>query len=237
MSEWAPRRFWKQAVATPQDGGFAIHLDNRPVRTPAKAPLIVPSAALAHAIAAEWDAQVETVNPASMPVTRAANAAIDKVTPQREEVVAMLADYGDSDLLCYRATSPEALMLRQAAAWDPLLDWAGATLGARLQPRPGVMHAPQDPRDLARLKTQVSEMSAFELTAFHDLVSLSGSLILGFAAFHGARPIGEIWTLSRIDEDWQQEQWGADEEATAQAAHKEEAFLNARRFLDFLHAA
>ncbi|MEQ8294467.1 MAG: ATP12 family protein [Roseovarius sp.] len=237
MSEWKAKRFWKEAQVVEADGGFAVELDGRPVRTPLKSAMTLPSRAMAEAVAAEWDAQEGEIRPLSMPVTRAANAAIDKVTAQREEVAEMLAGYGDSDLLCYRADSPQELVARQAEAWDPLLDWAGETFGARLIPVQGVMHAPQNPKALARLAGPVHAMEPFRLTAFHDLVGISGSLVLGLAAIHEARDIGELWRLSRIDETWQEEQWGIDDEARAQAAVKESDFFAAKRFHDLAQAA
>ena len=235
MSEWKARRFWTEARATETDAGFGVALDGRPVKTPAKSPLVLPSRALAEAVAAEWDAQEGEVRPATMPLTRAANAAIDKVAVQHAEVAAMLAAYADSDLLCYRAESPQALVVRQAAAWDPLLDWAAGTFGARLVPVTGVMYTPQDPEALHRLAGPVHAMDAFTLTALHDLVGLSGSLVLGLAAVHEAEEIGKLWHLSRIDETWQEEQWGVDEEARAQAEVKESEFRAAKRFHDLSH--
>ncbi|WP_299969113.1 ATP12 family protein [uncultured Roseobacter sp.] len=232
MSEWRAKRFWKAASVVEASGGYEVALDTRVVKTPAKAALLLPTRALAEAIAAEWDAQEDQIDPLSMPFTRTANAAIDKVGLQRDEVARMLADYGDSDLLCYRADQPEALVTRQAAEWDPMLDWADAELGARLEARSGVMHVPQQREALARLSAQVHALSDFELAAFHDLVSLSGSLILGFAAARGARPIDEIWDISRLDEIWQAEQWGADDEAEATAAIKQSAFRHAKTFFD-----
>lgn len=136
MSEWKQKRFWKTVGVEPEGAGFAVALDGRRVKTPAKAPLVVPTQAMAGAIAAEWDAQVEVVDPLSMPNTRSANAAIDKVTIQFAEVADMLAEYGDSDLLCYRAETPEELVARQSENWDAALDWAAEALGARLAPGP-----------------------------------------------------------------------------------------------------
>ncbi|MEL6685084.1 MAG: ATP12 family chaperone protein, partial [Pseudomonadota bacterium] len=181
MSDWQPKRFWKLAQAEPCDGGFTVKLDGRPVRTPAKAALVLPTKAMADAIAAEWDAQEEVVDPRTMPVTRGANAAIDKVRTQRDEVIALLAEYGDSDLLCYRAAGPEALIDRQAKAWDPMLDWAAETLGARLFVGEGVMHVAQKPDALDKLTAEVAAFDDFALAAVHDLISLSGSLILALA--------------------------------------------------------
>ncbi|MGI3168893.1 ATP12 family chaperone protein [Pseudooceanicola sp. C21-150M6] len=232
MSEWAPKRFWKVTEVVTSGDGYGVTLDGRAVRTPAKALLVLPSRAMAEAVAAEWEAQAEVVDPRSMPATRGANAAIDKVAVQFDEVAEMLIAYGDSDLLCYRADSPEELVARQAAAWDPLLDWAAATYGARLEPRTGIMHEAQSEAALAKLGAEVHRMTAFELAAFHDLVSLSGSLVIGLAAAQGAWPAEELWDLSRIDESWQEEQWGVDEDAAQTAAIKRESFLNAKRFFD-----
>lgn len=236
MSEWAPKRFWKITETTRTDDGHGVLLDGRPVRTPAKAPLHVPSEVLAMKIAEEFDAQTDRIDPTTMPFTRTANAAIDKVAVQHVEVADMLSEYGDSDLLCYRADAPDALIARQAEQWDPLLDWARTKLGARLEPRTGVIHAPQSPEALKALRDQVHTMSEFELAAFHDLVSISGSLIIGFAAKLGHKPADELWTISRLDEIWQEEQWGKDEEAQEMAAYKKSAFLHADEFLRMIHA-
>lgn len=232
MTDWKAKRFWKEATVETADGGFTVHLDARPVRTPLKSALIVPTVRLAQEIAAEWDAQEGIIDPLSMPHTRSANSAIDKVAPQHDAVAQMLADYGDSDLLCYRAPAPTELIARQAEHWDPLLDWAETRLGARLHTATGVIHVPQDPKTLARLSGRVHGLDAFALTGFHDLVSLSGSLILGFAAMLDHRPVDEIWKLSRVDEDWQSEQWGVDDEAVAMAETKRSAFVHAKIFLD-----
>lgn len=232
MSEWKAKRFWKAAQAVDAEGGFSVELDGRAVKTPAKAPLLVPTRAMAEAIAAEWDAQEGEIKPAAMPVTRAANASIDKVAHQHAEVATLIAAYGDSDLLCYRADSPAELAERQAAAWDPLLDWAQESFGARLLPVQGVMHQPQPPEALERLAREVHAMDAFRLAAFHDLVGISGSLVIGLAAVREARPIGELWQLSRIDETWQEEMWGVDEEAREHAAMKQSDFFAAKHFHD-----
>lgn len=236
MSISKAKRFWKEARVTDVDGGFSVVLDGRPVKTPAKSPLTVPTRAMAAAIAAEWDAQDGAINPTTMLVTRAANAAIDKVAIQHKEVADLIAAYGDADLTCYRAEGPAELTSRQAAAWDPLLDWADATFGARLRPLTGVIHEPQDPGALNKLSAQVHAMDTFTLTAFHDLVSLSGSLVIGLAALRDLHPAEDLWHLSRIDETWQAEFWGDDEEATAQAALKQSDFIAAKTFHDLAHS-
>ncbi|MFV2051739.1 ATP12 family chaperone protein [Aliiroseovarius sp. YM-037] len=230
MSEWAAKRFWKDAAAERAEGGYTVLLDGRNVRTPAKALLILPNRKMADAIAAEWAAQGERIDPMQMPVTRSANAAIDKVATQRDEVIEMLAEYGATDLLCYRAEAPEELVSRQAAAWDPLLDWADAELSARLMPVQGVMFHAQRPESLAKLRTELDALTPFQLAAAHDLISISGSLVLACAVMRGETSPEDAWAAARIDETWQEEQWGVDEEARVMADAKRNAFLHAAYF-------
>lgn len=237
MSILKPKRFWKEAKAAPCDAGWRVELDGRPVRSPAKTLLVLPTLALAETVAAEWDAQDGQIDPRTMPFTRTANSAMDKVATQFGEVAAMLAEYGGSDLLCYRATSPAELIARQAEAWDPLLTWLERETGVRLQTGAGVMHVAQEAEGQRVLSKLVHQFSAFELAAFHDLVGISGSLILALAATRDCLPIDEIWRLSRVDEDWQAEQWGEDEEASAQAEVKRLEFLHAKRFFDLAKIA
>lgn len=230
MSGWTAKRFWKSATAEACEGGFTVRLDGRAVKTPAKAAFVVPTLALAQAAAAEWDAQEGVVKPDSMPVTRAINSAIDKLSVQFDEVVGLLAAYGASDLLCYRATGPEGLVARQAAGWDPLLDWAADALGAPLVATAGVMHIDQPPGSLARLYALTAGFDRFRLAAFHDLVAISGSLILALAVTRGRLTPDEAFGLSRIDEAWQTEIWGEDEEAALLEAARRQAFHEAGRF-------
>lgn len=230
MSGWKARRFWREATCMAEDGGFAVRLDGRAVRTPAKAPLLLPTLAMAEAVAAEWQAQEGEVRPATMPVTQSANSAIDKVAPQTEGVLAEVCGYGGTDLLCYRAEGPAELVARQSAAWDPLLDRAARELAAPLVTAVGVMHVPQPDASLHRLRALVAAQGAFRLTALHDLVALSGSLVLGLAVVRGWLTPEAAWELSRIDEDWQAALWGEDAEAAAAAALRRAAFLHAARF-------
>lgn len=230
MSTWAAKRFWTDASVAEQDGGYAIQLDGRPVKTPAKAALIVPTRPMADEIAAEWRAVDDKIDPEAMPFTRSANAAIDKVTTQFNEVAEMLAAYGGSDLLCYRAGSPAGLVKRQADGWDPLLDWAADTYGARLIPVAGLMPVDQNPDALKNLSAPLFSATPFEMTALHDLISLSGSLVLGLAVAQGRLTADEGWALSRIDENWQAEQWGYDDEAVKAAEIKKIAFDHADTF-------
>lgn len=230
MTSWKAKRFWTAAEVTDKDHGFGVALDGRPVRTPGKVPLVVPTRAMARAIADEWDAQDGVIDPTTMPVTRSANAAIDKVAVQHGEVADMIAAYGDSDLLCYRATTPAELVAEQAAAWDPMLRWCDSFYGARLSPVAGIMHSPQTPHSQRILRAAVHAQDNFALTALHDLVSLSGSLVLGLAALQDDQDIEYLWKLFRLDEEWQARLWGRDDEAEALAARKHAAFLHARRF-------
>jgi chaperone required for assembly of F1-ATPase len=227
---WTLKRFWKDVAVTKQADGYGVALDGRPVRTPGKTPLILPTRLLAEWVAQEWEAQAEKIDPMGMPATRTANSAIDKVTPQKAEVAAMLAAYGGSDLLCYRADGPVELVTRQTDEWNPLLDWAAERYDARLIVTTGVMPVAQDSAALVRLAAEVGSQDVFRLAAFHDLVALSGSLILALAVCEGRLDPETAWSLSRIDEDWQAQQWGRDDEAEAAAAIKMAAFAHAARF-------
>jgi len=229
-SEWKARRFWTSSALREADGGWEVTLDGRPVRTPGKLPLILPTAALAEAIAAEWDAQSDIIDPNTMPLTRAANTAVERVAPQFDAVAGMLAEYGGTDLLSYRAEGPEALVHAQAEGWDPLIDWAATALGAPLRITHGVVPVPQPEPALIKLKAEVLALDAFGLTALHDLVTLPGSLILGLAVVKDRIDADTAHALSRIDEEYQSANWGRDEEADAAAAARLEQMRNAERF-------
>ena len=231
VTERRVKRFWDRAEAVKVAGGFAVHLDARPLCTPAKAALLVPTRALARALADEWAAQEGEVDPGSMPVTGSANAAIDRVAGQFDEVAALIADYGASDLICYRAAHPDGIVQLQAQAWDPLIDWAAKDLGAPLTPVSGVVHMPQPTTSLGALATLVHSCDVFELTALYDLVSLSGSLVIGLAAARRAFATDDLWDRSQVDEAWQTDQWGEDNEARKRTESRRAAFLHADRFL------
>lgn len=233
MAEWEAKVFWKDVALAQVAGGFVVALDGRAVKTPGKQALVLPTRNLAEMVAAEWAAQSGVIRPETMPATRTANSAVEKVARAREAVIEDLAGYGGTDLLCYRAEGPASLTERQAAAWDPLLDWAAAALDARLNTGAGIVHVPQTPDALARLRAEVAAMDDFQLAAFHDLVALSGSLVLALAVVHGRHDPETAWELSRLDEDWQAEHWGRDDEAEAAAGLKRAAFIQAARF----HAA
>lgn len=228
------KRFWKSAEVRPLERGFAVFLDNRQLTTPGKAPLAVPTEALAAEIAREWLDQTGEVKPETMPATRMSNSAIDLVSVQFDAVVDMVAEYGASDLVCYRADTPAALVARQAADWNPLVNWAEAELGAPLKVTTGVLPVEQPGRSLERLRAAVAGHQPFHLAALHDLVTLSGSLVVGLAAAANHLGPEQAWNVSRIDEKWQAEQWGTDEEAQETALIKENQFKFACRFLELL---
>lgn len=230
MNEWKARRFWKAAGTRPADGGWEILLDERPLRTPGKQALILPTEALAQAIAAEWDAQTEVIDPNAMPLTRAANSAIEKVRPQFDAVAAMLAEYGGTDLLCYRAEHPEELIRMEAEGWDPLVDWAATALQAPLRITHGIIPVRQPDDSLERLRAEIDRLDSFGLMALHDLVTLPGSLVLGLAVLHERLSAEEAHHLARIDETFQISQWGRDEEAEATARNRLDAMRSAERF-------
>jgi chaperone required for assembly of F1-ATPase len=229
-SGWKAKRFWSDVSVAEAADGYAVQLDARRVMTPGKLPLALPTRAMADAVAAEWAAQQDEIQPLTMPVTRAANSAIERVAPQHDAVAATLAAYAETDLTCHRADTPQTLAARQAAAWDPLLDWLSGALGARLFPTTGVLPVAQPSRSLERLGAHVAGLDAFRLTALHDLVALSGSLVIGLAVAHDRLDPEAAWPVSRIDEDWQIEQWGRDAEAAAAAAVKRRDFLRAKTF-------
>lgn len=228
------KRFWTSATVAEVAGGFGVRLDDRPLNTPAKRPAVVPARAVALAMAAEWDAVGETVDPLTMPVTRAVNVTLDRVIAARAEVASAIAAYGANDLLCYRAEHPAALVARQTAAWDPLLAWAESIYGATLAVTAGVMHLDQPAEALVRLTSAVEGIDAWGLTPLHELVTLSGSLVIGLAVREGAVDAEAAWAASCVDEAWNIEQWGEDAEAAEQAARRRRAFLDASRLLELL---
>jgi chaperone required for assembly of F1-ATPase len=231
MTGWAKRRFWTEVTVAEEPEGFAVLLDTRPLRTPGRAPLVLPTRALAEAVAAEWVEQDTVIRPETMPATRAVNTAIDRVAPDPVPLRDHLAGYGETDLLCHRATAPEALVARQTAGWDPMLGWASDRFGARLRLAEGVMPVLQPAAALAALRAALDAYGPFELTALSELVTLSGSLVLGLAVAHAVRPAPEVWDLATMDESWQREQWGEDAEAAAMLANRRQAFLLAANLM------
>lgn len=224
------KRFWK-TVAIVDD---TIELDGRPVRTPARAALALPTRQLAEAVAEEWRQVGESLDPRAMPLTGLANAAIDQIAPDPAPFAAELARYGESDLLCYRADSPAPLVERQAAQWDPLLDWARTRYDVHFETTAGIMHRPQPPATIARLQEVVAALDPFRLAALSPLVTITGSLVAAMALLEGAVDPETVWRAAQLDEDWQAEQWGEDELATRARNVRRADFDAAVRFLGLL---
>ncbi|MBO9621208.1 MAG: ATPase [Sphingomonas sp.] len=225
------KRFWTEVTVTPGNG---IALDGKPVRTPGRAPLEVPTAALAEAIAEEWRRVGEEVDPRTMQLTGLANAAIDRIAPDPEAFAAGLGAYGETDLLYYRAESPNELIERQEAAWDPLLDWARTRYDVHFEPARGVMHHPQPPATTLRLHEAVAALDPFRLAGMTPVVTVSGSLVAALALLEGGTDAESVWRAAHIDEDWQTEQWGEDELAGQVRATRRADFDAGMRFLSLL---
>lgn len=223
------KRFWKDVTVSPAG---EIALDARPVRTPGRLPLVVPYPALAEAIAQEWRDVGETVDPRAMPLTGLANAAIERVAADPAAFAGGLAVYGGSDLLCYRGEGP--LADRQAAAWDPVLDWARAWFDVTFTVTDGVMPVEQPPRTLARLREAVVALSPWVLAPLSPIVGLTGSLLLGLAVVEGAITADAAWAAAHVDEDWQAEQWGEDALAAETRAARAAEYRAAVQFFELV---
>jgi chaperone required for assembly of F1-ATPase len=225
------KRFWREVTVTPERG---VLLDGRPVRTPGRLPLVLPTAALADLVAGEWRAIESEVDPRAMPMTGLANAAIERVAADAKAFAAGLVRYAEADLLCYRADAPAELVARQAAAWDGPLAWAQARYDVRFVVATGIVHQAQPPPTLARIGEAVAALDAFTLAALSPITTLTGSIVLALAVVQGAMTHDAAWEAAHVDETWQAERWGADAQAAALLAARQREFEAAVRFL---HAA
>jgi chaperone required for assembly of F1-ATPase len=221
------KRFYANAGIGEVDGGFSITLDGKPIKTPSGHQLIVPARSIADAIAAEWNAQTETIDPLTMPLTRLANSVIEGVVDKVDAVADDIAKYLGSDLLFYRAGHPEALVAREAAHWDPILFWAADTLGAHFILAEGVVHVRQPDSAIAAARAALPP-DAWSIAALHVITTLTGSALLALALFHGVIDPDQVWAAAHVDEDWNSEKWGVDEEVAARRA---------ARLVDFKAAA
>ena len=228
------KRFYKDVTVEPAAGGFGLRLDGRVVKTPARAALEVPNPALAEAIAGEWRAQGDKVDPRSMPLTGLANAAIDRVAADVQAFAAGLALFGETDLVCYRAEAPDRLVSRQGEAWDPLVKWARRRYDIELKVAKGVMHHAQPAQTVTRLASAVSARGPFELAGLSPLVTVSGSLVIALAVAEGAFPLAEAWAAASVEEQWQIDEWGDDAEAVAALAARRRDFEAGASFLEQL---
>lgn len=225
------KRFWKEVAVGPDR---VVELDGRPVRTPGRAALALPTYALAEAVAAEWRGVGDTLDPRAMPLTGLSNAAIDRIAPDRASFAAGLARYGESDLVCYRAEAPAELVQRQAAAWDPVLDWARGRYDVHFELVTGVIHRTQPAPTVRRLADAVAAQDEWQLAGLSPVVTITGSLLLGLALLEGAAAADAVWAAANVDEDWQREQWGEDALATEATEGRRREFGAAVRFLEAL---
>ena len=228
------KRFYSDVTVAPEGEGHAILLDGRPIRTPGRASLIVPGPALAQAVAEEWAEQGETILPGAMKLTGIANAAIDLVSPDPAAFAAPLAAYGESDLLIYRA--PEAdLAARQAAEWNPLLDWAEQQHAVEFALVTGVLHIAQPKETTDRLAAALHMHDPFTLAALSPIITIGGSLVVGLALASGTHDAEALWQAVTLDERWQEERWGEDAEATAAREARHADWQAAALFIDLAH--
>lgn len=230
------KRFWKQAAVVEAGGGFGIALDGRRLKTPGRADLAVPTRALAEAIAAEWRECGETIDPRAMPLTGLANAAIERVDADRQAFAAGLARYAESDLTCYRAEGPAALVARQAESWDALLAWARRRFDVDFNCVSGVMHVEQPAETVRKLGHEVHSLDAFQLAGLSPLVTIGGSLVAALAVLEQMMPAEAAWEAVSLDDRWQLEQWGDDPEARAALDARRRDFMAAAKFLGLLRA-
>lgn len=228
------KRFWKSAKAVKDGGGWGVELDGKPLRTPARAPLSVPTEALAQAMAAEWNGAPKTFEPRSMPLTGLANAAVDRVAPDPATFAKGLAQYGESDLTCYRAEGPPGLVSQQGRAWDPLLAWGRRRFDVDFRTTCGILHIAQPGATTELLAHAVAALDPFRLAGLSPLVTIGGSLLAALAVIEGAVTSVEAWDAVTVDDRWQLEQWGADSEAETRLENQRRDFLAAAAFLKLL---
>lgn len=231
-----PKRFYRDVSVGEEAGEFRILLDGRGVRTPSKKPLAVPTRALADAVAGEWRGQSAVIDPATMPLTRILNSAIDGVSGREAEIAADIVKYAGSDLLCYRAEHPEELVTRQARHWDPVLAWAKADLECRFVLAAGIMPVTQSDEALARFAKALEGLDALRLAALHVVTTLLGSALLALAHARGNIGADATWAAAHVDEDFQIEQWGEDAEAAERRTFRRAEFDAASRILGFVTA-
>lgn len=225
------KRFYKEVSVSPGDEGFAVALDGKPVKTPAKASLMLPNAALAEAVAEEWREQEEDITPEDMPLTRLANSALDRVATAREKVIDGTAAYGASDLLCYRAGEPPELAAAEAEAWEPYLDWLKEAHGVEAKVTSGILPVEQSNELKAALRAVVAGYDDFALAGLNMATAISGSLIVALAVAGGFAEAEDAWEVSQLDESWQATHWGIDDEALERSEANRIAFLDAAKFI------
>lgn len=234
MTTAASRRFYKSVSVRPEGEGFSVYLDERALKTPAKRPLILPTEALADAIAEEWAGQGDSIKPLTMPLTRLAYTALDRLAEDPSKAIDEAAAYAGTDLVCYRASHPALLVRRQTEGWQPVLDWLSRRYDVALAVTSGIMAIRQSDEALARLKAVVAARDPLRLAALHALTTASGSLVIALAVAEGEIDADRAFDLAHIDETVQAEQWGEDAEAAAAREAVRQDILASGRFLALL---
>ncbi len=230
------KRFWSEVRVALRGGMWGIELDAKPLKTPAREELVVPSEALAEAIRNEWSNAPGEVDPRAMPLTGLANAAVDRVAPDSGKFASNLAKYAQADLFCYRAEGPAGLIQWQSAEWDPMLDWGRQWFEVEFVVTTGIVHVAQPSATVARLAHEVAALDAYRLAALSPLVTIGGSLIAALALVEDSMPLETIWSAVSLDERWQIERWGDDAEAVASLEHRRVDYAGAAAFIRLLSA-
>ncbi|MGJ4925794.1 ATP12 family chaperone protein [Bradyrhizobium sp. HKCCYLS2038] len=230
------KRFYKAAGTAEAEGGFQVTLDGRPIRTPSGRVVVVPVRELAEAVAGEWQAQGESIDPTRMPLTRFTNSVVQSVVDRVDAVREDIAKYLQSDLLFYRAGHPEGLVAAEAVHWDPVLDWARDGLGAHFILSEGIMHVAQ-PEAAVQAARDALPAGPWAVAAAHVVTTITGSALLALALVHGVRDADQVWAAAHVDEDWNAAQWGADEEAMSRRAAKQVDYQAAVRILQAVGSA
>ncbi len=230
------KRFYKDVSVDVINGMFAVLLDGKQVKTPEKSACLMPTRSLAEAVAQEWEAQEEEINPADMPLTKLINTSIDRIDKRREEVINELVNYAGSDQLCYRAEHPEELIALQNKVWNPLLQWMKDENDVTLQLASGIIFKDQDPLEIEKIRSIITGIASVELMALHSMITVTGSVTIGYALFRGHISKEQAWEAGHLDENFQVSQWGADEEAEQRRRDLQQELENAHLFLKLIKA-
>ena len=234
MKKWLKRRTWKKTTLKKVGSVFEVFLDDKPLITPKKNKILLPTRKLGEKILEEWAQQLDAIDPSQMPYTRLVNSAIDKVQPNYEAVVLDLLNYGETDLLCYRTGSPQDLVSKQSKLWDPILIWAKNELSIDLKTTFGIIYNAQDAGQIQILAEEINSYDSFTLTGFYDFVTISGSILVALSLYYKQISPSHAIDISFLDEDWQREKWGHDEESTFNRANKSRDLNIAYEFVTLL---
>jgi chaperone required for assembly of F1-ATPase len=220
-----PKRFYQEATIAEEGGRYALKLDGRGAKTPAKNSLSLPTKAAGEIIAAEWAAQVDVINPETMPATKIVNSALDGVAQRMDDVRAEILGFAGSDLVCYRADAPDGLVNEQARHWDPVIAWADKALKASFKPTQGIMHQKQSAESLLKISTHLAEIKEpIALACLHVMTTLSGSCLIALMLTDSALTLQDAWSAATVDEDWNVNLWGSDEEAVKRMGRRRQEF-------------